>query len=90
MKYHRCKCGKHESWESGMPPTRCSGCAECQTTLEMHPEDHTYPEPHDWRPRYNPLTGEREADVCNNCMARRGSVPEWDNKPDVAALGEKS
>lgn len=29
-----------------MPPSPCSGCEACGTTLEQHPDDHRKPSPH--------------------------------------------
>lgn len=47
MQYYRCRCGKREAWGS-MGPAACSGCKDCGTTLDMTPELHRTPEPHDF------------------------------------------
>lgn len=47
MKYYRCKCGKHQAYGS-MPPAKCEGCPECNTTLETHSDFHRQPEPHEF------------------------------------------
>lgn len=47
MLYYRCKCGKSKAWGS-MPPFPCSGCSTCGTTMEVHPDYHTTPKPHDF------------------------------------------
>ena len=72
MRYMRCKCGKHTCWTS-MGHPRCSGCEECNTTLEEYPDMHTEPEPHDWRVewRIDPDNGVRwQERVCLRCMKR--------------------
>lgn len=48
MRYARCKCGKCESWSSGMPEVKCQGCDECGTTLSGYPTEHKTPEPHNF------------------------------------------
>ena len=81
MRYMRCKCGKSECWTSMGHPT-CSGCPECNTTLEESPEYHTDPTPHDWgEPEWciDPQTGERwQERTCILCLKRE--------KIDAAAL----
>lgn len=46
MQYYRCKCGKRQAWGS-MGPSPCSGCLECNTTLEQYPSLHKEPKPHE-------------------------------------------
>lgn len=44
MLYHTCKCGKLESWTSGMPTTACTKCDVCGTGfggVEAKPHDFT-------------------------------------------------
>lgn len=77
MIYWRCRCGKSEYWESGMPPQACQGCSECGTTLATHPDRHQDVIPHDWEPRYNPRTGAPDKRLCRRCHAiERVQVPE--------------
>ena len=49
MIYYRCKCGYSESWGS-MPPYPCSGCENCNTTLEVDSRSHKKPENHEFIP----------------------------------------
>ncbi len=49
MLTYRCRCGQTEAYGS-MPPTPCSGCKFCGTTLETHPTLWRDPPPHDYIP----------------------------------------
>jgi hypothetical protein len=70
MNYWRCKCGRQTSWESGMPPAKCEGCNECNTTLAMYPDMHETPIEHDLEPRFNVRTGEPDGSICRRCHKR--------------------
>jgi hypothetical protein len=70
MIYWRCKCGKAESWESGMPPQDCQGCDKCGTTLATGPSGHKDRIPHDWKPQFNSDTGAPDRPICRRCYAR--------------------
>lgn len=69
MNYSRCKCGKAEYWDSGLPPKPCQGCEECGTTYARRAEDHKPIEPHDWVPRFNERTGAQDRRMCKRCHA---------------------
>lgn len=75
MNYRRCKCGKCESWESGMAPADCSGCEECGTTFSGHPDGHKPLIPHDWRPQFDRNTGKPDRPMCTRCYTL-GPKPE--------------
>lgn len=72
MQYWRCKCGKVEYFESGMPPRKCQGCEECGTTFAMRADDHRPIQPHDLGPVQvegnadNPIRYRR----CRRCFHR--------------------
>jgi len=70
MNYLRCKCGKAEYWESGMPPQPCQGCDECGTTYAYSPNGHKGLVAHDWRPQYDRNTGGKTKRICRRCYAR--------------------
>jgi len=67
MIYRRCRCGKCESWESGMPQQDCQGCDACGSTFAGSPEGHRERIPHDWEPRFNPRTGAPDKRMCRRC-----------------------
>lgn len=69
MIYWRCRCGKTEYWESGMPPQRCQSCADCGSTLATRSADHKTPIAHDWEARFNPRTEARDRRTCRRCYA---------------------
>lgn len=83
MRYYRCKCGKAESWGS-MPPKKCQGCSECNTTLELHPDHHRTPDPHEFVTRYDETTGE-PYQICKRCWAKPKEPPAPDNADWQAA-----
>lgn len=66
MKYYRCKCGKSEAWGS-YPPVKCVGCPTCDTTLELHPDYHEKPSPHEFVTKYDEYTG-KPYQICLNCL----------------------
>jgi len=57
-----------------MPPAKCDGCPDCNTTLEIHPDYHKTPEPHDWVTKYDENTG-KPYRICQRCY-RRAEVKE--------------
>lgn len=67
MRYLKCKCGACERWDSGEAVAPCSGCKKCGTTFATHPDDHKPLQPHEWEPRYDPLTGKPERRMCARC-----------------------
>ena len=70
MNYRRCKCGKCESWESGMPPRDCQGCDECKTTFASGKSGHKPLMPHTLALRYSELTGEPSHYICTECLTQ--------------------
>ena len=68
MIYRRCKCGKCESWESGMPPAPCQGCEECRTTMETSPGLHRTPLPHSLKAQFDVNTGKPSRPICSECL----------------------
>jgi len=80
MQYWRCKCGKRSLHESGMTPKNCQGCDECGTTYAQHPDDHKEKIPHDFEPRFDPITGNAARPVCRRCYMRG---PKPDLKDDT-------
>ena len=56
MQFYRCKCGHSQSWGS-MPPTPCTGCEKCGTTLARDPNSHRVPDDHKPAKRYDTHTG---------------------------------
>lgn len=68
MQYYRCQCGKSQSWSSMSQPP-CRGCPECNTTLELSPEFHKTPKPHQYVTRYDETTGE-PYQICLRCLDR--------------------
>jgi hypothetical protein len=46
VRYHRCKCGNKEMWESGMSPPACDPCDKCGTVPAMSPSLHPEVEEH--------------------------------------------
>jgi len=72
MRYYRCKCGNCQAWGS-MPPEKCNGCKECNTTLEESPNTHTEPSEHKWITEYDKHTGE-PYEICLNCLKRKDSI----------------
>jgi len=70
MNYWRCKCGKSEKWESGMPPRPCEGCDECGTTFATHATGHMMRAPHNLEIRYDTHTGKPSHKVCTECWER--------------------
>ena len=74
MQYYRCACGHAEAWGS-MPPYPCSGCADCGTTLDQHPQDHRTPEPHDFVPYpVETAEGDKTISRCRWCHRTRKEV----------------
>lgn len=69
MRYLKCNCGACERWDTGEMVQPCQGCEKCQTTFATNPEGHRPLQPHDWRPRYNPATGEPDKRMCGLCYA---------------------
>jgi len=67
MRYSRCKCGKCEYYDSGMPPQPCQGCKECGTTFAGGPDGHKPLEPHEWEPRFDSRSGKPARPVCKRC-----------------------
>lgn len=67
MKFHQCKCGARQYYESGMPPQPCQGCSKCGTTLATRPDGHKTPEPHDFEVRYDSKTGKPKRQICKRC-----------------------
>jgi hypothetical protein len=78
MQHYRCRCGKCTAFGS-MPPYKCSGCDECNTTLEQHPDHHTVPEPHEYKTQYNQNTGE-PYERCNWCMRTKNEIEKRKSK----------
>lgn len=76
MRYMRCKCGKAEYWDGGVPPQPCEGCDECGTTYAGHPDYHKAIEPHEWEPRFNTRTGEQDRRICKRCLKREKATPD--------------
>lgn len=70
MQYYRCKCGGSTSWTT-MGVRRCQLCPKCGSDLAQGPDGHREPEPHQWRPQFDPHTGARAPDVCINCLTKR-------------------
>lgn len=70
MKYMRCKCGKAESWNSGMPSKDCQGCRECGTTFSSGPDGHKPIVPHEPQKQFDQNTGEFSHFICRRCYAR--------------------
>lgn len=66
----RCKCGKAEYYESGMPPQDCQGCDECGTTYAQSPDGHKPRIPHDPKPQFNRDTGRPDRPYCRRCHQR--------------------
>lgn len=71
MQYSRCKCGKCERWDSGEAVHPCEGCEACGTTFAQGPDGHLPLEPHEWEPRFNPLTGDPDRPECKRCNTRQ-------------------
>lgn len=69
MQYRRCKCGARERWDSGEVVKPCEGCDKCGTTFAQSPSDHRELEPHDWKPLFDPMTGEPTRRICRQCHA---------------------
>lgn len=69
MQYLRCKCGKREAWSSMGGGRNCSGCPDCNTTLEISPELHKELEPHKFVQRFKASDGSRDQDLCVTCLA---------------------
>lgn len=70
MRYFRCKCGESTAWSSmGMQP--CDVCEKCGSTYAESPLTHMDPIPHDWKLRYDVITGEPSHEVCIRCMRIR-------------------
>lgn len=68
MIYHRCKCGKSEAWESGMPPQPCDVCEACGSTLAWSALSHQEPIPHEWVEEWDIHRGEpRKIRRCQRC-----------------------
>ena len=81
MKFHQCKCGKRQYFESGMLPQPCQGCDECNTTLTTRPDRHKTPEPHDFVIRYDSNTGKPKRLMCQRCF-ESAPLPEKLEKPE--------
>lgn len=72
MKYYRCKCGKMESWCSGMTPSPCKECDECHTTVAGGPDGHKRAVPHDWVGRdVETDEGDKTLTYCRWCMCKK-------------------
>lgn len=69
MIYMRCKCGKTESFNSGMMPQDCEGCDECGTTFSTNPDGHKERAPHDWKTMYDEHTG-KPYRRCKKCYTK--------------------
>jgi hypothetical protein len=62
MNLWKCKCGKKEYLESGMPPRDCEGCEKCKTNYKKEPL-----QPHDFtKVMYNENTG-KPYKMCSKC-----------------------
>lgn len=82
MRYERCKCGKIESWSSGMPNHDCVGCNECNTTLAMSPDLHKDLKPHDFNTiQYDTNTG-KPYKMCTKCNCVDEKSREESKKKD--------
>lgn len=76
MKYYRCKCGEAQSWGS-MPPPPCMECSECQTTLEVHPDDHRRAKPHNYQTHeVQTDEGMKPLTQCIWCLKKKGESHE--------------
>ena len=69
MQVWRCKCGKRQRFESGMPPKDCQGCEECGTTLAQHPDGHKPLQPHRPKKQFDRNTGQPARPICEDCYA---------------------
>ncbi|MCK9281419.1 MAG: hypothetical protein M0P71_12410 [Melioribacteraceae bacterium] len=49
MQYYKCKCGKHEAWNSGEALQDCEGCEDCKTTYAQSATGHKPLIPHDFK-----------------------------------------
>lgn len=70
MQYYRCKCGKAESWRSGMEVQDCEGCTECGTTYAQDKDDHQPLAQHDWKPQFDQNTGKPDRPYCRKRHTR--------------------
>ncbi len=74
MQYYRCKCGAAESWGS-MGPDPCYGCAKCGTTLDLAPNLHRDPIPHEMiEGTVMTDDGEKPLTRCRFCQKTRASL----------------
>lgn len=72
MVYYRCECGKSEAWGS-MPPSSCTGCPECGTTLDTSPAGHRTPDSHEFVKKFDENTGE-PYEICMNCCRKKAEL----------------
>lgn len=78
MRHYKCKCGKSEYWESGIPPMPCQGCNDCNTQYGTYNGEYREREEHQWEPRFNEKTGEPDRPICKRCYERKKDVIEKD------------
>jgi len=76
--FYRCKCGQTEAWGS-MPPSPCTGCSTCKTTLEASPGAHSQPIPHEFVERFDHKTG-KPYDLCTICLRTRWEIEKGDDE----------
>lgn len=76
MRYLRCKCGKHEHWNSGVRIWDCQGCRDCNTTIAGGPDGHRSPVPPHQMARLRVEADEGEAfeHRCADCMESRARI----------------
>ena len=67
MRYLKCQCGACERWDTGETVHECQGCSKCRTTFATNVGGHQPLREHDWRPRFNPTTGEPDKRMCSRC-----------------------
>lgn len=81
MRYRRCRCGKIESWSSGLDPQACEGCLDCNTTLEVYPDAHKERIPHDFVERTVTEDGKTtDESYCRLCGISRESAERMERK----------
>lgn len=81
MQYMRCKCGKRESFNSGMPTPACVTCEKCGSTLWFNAEGHPKPIPHLYKAQ---LHNGQLIVTCDRCHGR-GTLEQAGNLPEIFA-----
>ena len=85
MLYSRCKCGKREGWDSGMPPAPCDVCPECGSARAYSPSTHPEPEPH----RFHAEIERGQVIVrCLRCHAE-GNLEDATNREEIKEQARK-